>query len=218
MPVSIPVIIAIVLAPFVIPTGALTSTGILNTGHILDPKLAQPAAVAATHNANVVEPESYGVVQPISAQDLTEDLSAESAREPTIAELEALAETQDDGLDGELEGAETETEVDSEGVMADGGAQSDTVEEKLIGAVEAVEASKMSLQGGKWDEQLHNAIRPECHDVETKPYRGQVKTGFVSYPRSGNSYMRSLVERATGYQTSSVCEPSRFSLFSWLEN
>jgi hypothetical protein len=46
---------------------------------------------------------------------------------------------------------------------------------------------------------------PTCRtDLTTTPYKSKIRTGFVSYPRSGNSYIRSLLERATGFQTSSI--------------
>jgi hypothetical protein len=53
---------------------------------------------------------------------------------------------------------------------------------------------------------LHSAVNPECpKEYDTRLYDGNsnLRTGFVSYPRSGNSYMRSLMERSTGFQTSS---------------
>ncbi|GAA5833754.1 hypothetical protein JCM11251_003220, partial [Rhodosporidiobolus azoricus] len=63
----------------------------------------------------------------------------------------------------------------------------------------------IAVEGGSWDTQLHAAISPACKsDLTTQPYRTDTRTGFVSFPRSGNSYLRSLVERATGYQTSSI--------------
>ncbi|KAK4046027.1 hypothetical protein OIV83_006416 [Microbotryomycetes sp. JL201] len=66
-------------------------------------------------------------------------------------------------------------------------------------------ADVAGLYGGKWDADLHSALDPDCkREFITRPYNGTIKTGFVSFPRSGNSYMRSLVERATSYQTSSV--------------
>lgn len=64
----------------------------------------------------------------------------------------------------------------------------------------------IAIEGGKWSEELHQAVAPDCqHNITTQPYDGKVRTGFVSFPRSGNSYMRSLIERATGFQTSSIC-------------
>ncbi|KAM0789872.1 hypothetical protein ACM66B_006718 [Microbotryomycetes sp. NB124-2] len=83
------------------------------------------------------------------------------------------------------------------------GTEQDAQDETALASADAAEA--LNLYGGKWDAALHSALTPECNrDFETRPYNGSTKTGFVSFPRSGNSYMRSLVERATSYQTSSV--------------
>lgn len=43
-------------------------------------------------------------------------------------------------------------------------------------------------------------------DLPTMPYNRtrMPRTALASFPRSGNSYVRSLVEKASGYQTSSV--------------
>ncbi|KAK4702000.1 hypothetical protein P7C70_g4225, partial [Phenoliferia sp. Uapishka_3] len=63
------------------------------------------------------------------------------------------------------------------------------------------------MQGGVWDVELYALANPTCEDLgTTKPFQTKTRTAFVSFPRSGNSYLRSLVERATGYQTSSRCE------------
>ncbi|GAA5902422.1 hypothetical protein JCM6882_002748 [Rhodosporidiobolus microsporus] len=73
--------------------------------------------------------------------------------------------------------------------------------------VDAQEAEDLAvaIEGGSWDSQLHEAISPACKsDLVTHLYETDLRTGFVSFPRSGNSYLRSLIERATGYQTSSV--------------
>ncbi|KAK4705233.1 hypothetical protein P7C70_g963, partial [Phenoliferia sp. Uapishka_3] len=68
-------------------------------------------------------------------------------------------------------------------------------------------SEQVVIEGGKWSAELHQKLAPECqHNVTTEVYPGKVKTGFVSFPRSGNSYLRSLIERSTGYQTSSICE------------
>ena len=65
----------------------------------------------------------------------------------------------------------------------------------------------ISLQGGVYALQLHAAVRPHCaHSVPAVRYNTTIRTAFASFPRSGNSYMRSLLERGTGYQTSSTCE------------
>lgn len=63
------------------------------------------------------------------------------------------------------------------------------------------------LQGGLYDLQLHGAMRPTCeHTIDAKRYETDIRTVFASFPRSGNSYLRSLIERGTGWQTSSGCE------------
>lgn len=64
------------------------------------------------------------------------------------------------------------------------------------------------VQGGQWAKELHQIVRPTCHNTSTVPWAGSTRTALVSFPRSGNSYTRSLVERATGFQTSSICEHS----------
>ena len=46
--------------------------------------------------------------------------------------------------------------------------------------------------------------------VQTTPYKGKIaRTALATFPRSGNSYIRSMFERATGYQTSSMCAWAR---------
>ena len=100
---------------------------------------------------------------------------------------------------------DTETDRDvpeTEEIDDDAAVREDLLPENL-----ELERPEVGIQGGRWDVELHSAVNPECrHDLKTKPYHGDTRTGFVSFPRSGNSYLRSLVERATGYQTSSVCE------------
>ncbi|GJN94068.1 hypothetical protein Rhopal_007132-T1 [Rhodotorula paludigena] len=84
---------------------------------------------------------------------------------------------------------------------------SEAEDEDVLNDADAAEASELAvaIEGGSWDAQLHKALAPACKDeIEVVPYRSELRTGFVSYPRSGNSYLRSLVERATGYQTSSI--------------
>ena len=83
----------------------------------------------------------------------------------------------------------------------------DLLDELTVEPVAAeVSPNAVAIEGGKWSEELHLAVSPDCHhNITTEPFAGQVRTGFVSFPRSGNSYVRSLVERATGYQTSSIC-------------
>ena len=51
-------------------------------------------------------------------------------------------------------------------------------------------------------------FRPTCPKglIRAKPYQADVIpiTALASFPRSGSSYTRSLVERASGYQVSSI--------------
>jgi hypothetical protein len=86
---------------------------------------------------------------------------------------------------------------------------SDKAEEDALDSAEASEAAELAVavEGGSWDSQLYDAMSSACrNELETVPYQSSVRTAFASFPRSGNSYLRSLIERATGYQTSSVCE------------
>lgn len=61
---------------------------------------------------------------------------------------------------------------------------------------------------GDWSTDLHSALQSSCSSLSstTKPYDGPSlgSTAFASFPRSGNTFLRSLVERATSFQTSSV--------------
>lgn len=89
-----------------------------------------------------------------------------------------------------------------------GSTTSDSSDEAILNSAEATEAAELAvaIDGGSWDAQLLDAISPACKsEIQTRPYDTKLRTGFVSYPRSGNSYLRSLIERATGYQTSSIC-------------
>ncbi|GAA93841.1 uncharacterized protein L969DRAFT_92244 [Mixia osmundae IAM 14324] len=70
-------------------------------------------------------------------------------------------------------------------------------------------ATNVTIEGGKWAEQLHSAVRPDCaalpRSTVNYPHMDAIpKTVFASFPRSGNSYLRSLVERSTGYRTASI--------------
>ncbi|GEM11000.1 zinc finger, C2H2-type transcription factor [Rhodotorula toruloides] len=67
----------------------------------------------------------------------------------------------------------------------------------------------VTIEGSRWDSQVHQAVSPACDtELVTVPYQPTSRTALASFPRSGNSYLRSLVERATGFQTSSVyCDP-----------
>ncbi|KAM0749760.1 hypothetical protein T439DRAFT_357287 [Meredithblackwellia eburnea MCA 4105] len=71
------------------------------------------------------------------------------------------------------------------------------------------------ITGGNWDAELHSAISPMCNSrLATQPYPTKERTGLISFPRSGNSYIRSLVERSTGFQTSSsYCDTGLLKTF-----
>lgn len=46
----------------------------------------------------------------------------------------------------------------------------------------------ISIEGGKWEIELHDAVDPLCdYNVEPVSYASKTSTGFVSFPRSGNS-------------------------------
>lgn len=69
-----------------------------------------------------------------------------------------------------------------------------------------------TLEDQGWASQLYTSIKPQCTGVgrkladSTRPYDGPLlpRTVLITYPRSGNTYSRQLVERATGFRTSSV--------------
>ncbi|GAA5902436.1 hypothetical protein JCM6882_002753 [Rhodosporidiobolus microsporus] len=113
--------------------------------------------------------------------------------EPVAVEGVSLVASTDEDL-----GNTDETEVPT---------ASDRADESLVNNAEADEAAELAvaIEGGSWDSQFHKAVSPACKaELLTVPYETNIRTGFVSYPRSGNSYLRSLLERATGYQTSSI--------------
>lgn len=63
------------------------------------------------------------------------------------------------------------------------------------------------IEGGQWAKELHESLSPNCPHTapETSFYQGDIPTtALATFPRSGNSYLRSMVERSTGYRTSSV--------------
>ncbi|GAA6020684.1 hypothetical protein JCM11491_000513 [Sporobolomyces phaffii] len=113
-----------------------------------------------------------------------------------LESLEKDDEEEDEDEDDEIDADELETSTPS-----------DRADEERINSVEASEAAALSLavEGGRWEAELHSALGPTCRtDLTTRPFHSKISTGFVSYPRSGNSYIRGLLERATGYQTSSI--------------
>ncbi|GAA94321.1 uncharacterized protein L969DRAFT_25894 [Mixia osmundae IAM 14324] len=68
----------------------------------------------------------------------------------------------------------------------------------------------VSLSGGAWESQFYSAMKPtNCEALERPAVRhpdlaNLPKTVFASFPRSGNSWTRSLVERTTGFTTSAL--------------
>lgn len=65
-------------------------------------------------------------------------------------------------------------------------------------------ASTDGLEGGDWDRSFYEAVAPTCNLTDPVPWQGSRRTALASFPRSGNSFMRELIERATGYQSSTV--------------
>lgn len=64
-----------------------------------------------------------------------------------------------------------------------------------------------AVEGGRWANELHASLSPNCPHTapDTKYYDGQTPmTALATFPRSGNSYLRSMIERSTGFRTSSV--------------
>ncbi|KAM0746385.1 hypothetical protein T439DRAFT_137768 [Meredithblackwellia eburnea MCA 4105] len=56
-----------------------------------------------------------------------------------------------------------------------------------------------------WEARFREAIRPVCgNTTTTSKWTGHVKTALASNPRSGNTWVRELVERTTGFQTSTA--------------
>ncbi|GAA6062280.1 hypothetical protein JCM10212_000940 [Sporobolomyces blumeae] len=163
LPISIPVIAALVISPFLSP---------VNTS---------PSSIVPAVNGTL---ESFTTTFEPVAVDALENLSSEMP--PVVGMVE--------GDEENLDQSETPTAADQ-------------AAEDALNSVEASEAAALSVsvEGGRWDAELHSAMGPTCRsELETRPYYSKVSTGFVSYPRSGNSYLRSLLERATGYQTSSI--------------
>lgn len=64
----------------------------------------------------------------------------------------------------------------------------------------ADEVVAIPVEGGQWANELHKAVSPECPHTapDTDYYNGKLpNTALSTFPRSGNSYIRSLIERAT---------------------
>lgn len=69
--------------------------------------------------------------------------------------------------------------------------------------------SSTVVEGGSWENELHSGLEPECKLMNagfnsTVRWEGKRRTALASFPRSGNTFTRELVERATNHQTSTV--------------
>lgn len=77
--------------------------------------------------------------------------------------------------------------------------------------------ASFSVEGGRWSHELNELLADhQCPaELHTRPFRTGRRTAFASYPRSGNTYTRSLLERATGFQTSAIyCDRSLETFFA----
>ncbi|KAK4703360.1 hypothetical protein P7C70_g2856, partial [Phenoliferia sp. Uapishka_3] len=68
----------------------------------------------------------------------------------------------------------------------------------------------IAVEGGEWERELVDAIWPDCNATETQRWPGSIRTALASFPRSGNTFTRELVERSSNWQTSTVgyCDQS----------
>ncbi|SGY84734.1 BQ5605_C009g05717 [Microbotryum silenes-dioicae] len=211
IPVLVPLALAIVIAPFALSSGSLQSSGALSKAQEWPTKWVEHAPTWLMGST----------AQDSTASSATDKYDASAAESFAEAEAEAQIEQQEaQSTDSEADGAylpNQETTDLFDGTAADdspdASAPAEEVadntenahEEEMLAEVNAAESAEMvELQGGRWAQQLHDAVKPKCGHIDTVPYSTDTRTGFVSFPRSGNSFMRSLVERATGYQTSSV--------------
>jgi hypothetical protein len=170
---TIPVVLAALLAPFVVPSEGFS----------------RGAFLAGATNITDHTPISDPTISSIEISYLVDAARQAASLDEDEHEGDEGAEEMDAEEESELQGSQITT-------------------------AETAEEPKVALQGGKWDAELHDAVAPTCsHHTPTSRYQGKIKTGFVSFPRSGNSYMRSLVERATAFQTSSVCASVSFGGF-----
>lgn len=63
------------------------------------------------------------------------------------------------------------------------------------------------IEEDHWSRALYTTVSPRCAEViETfdMPLANLPRTALASYPRSGNTFTRLLIERATGWHTSSL--------------
>lgn len=88
------------------------------------------------------------------------------------------------------------------GLFATGGS---TVPPALQGTFVNGSRGLVLLEGGHWELEFHQAITPLClNGSETKRWHGTRRTALASHERSGNTWTRELVERSTGWQTSTI--------------
>ncbi|GAA5870585.1 hypothetical protein JCM1840_004808 [Sporobolomyces johnsonii] len=176
LPIALPVVGALLLAPFMATAG--TPLVPIAAGNVAEKMTSAPGVgTNAETVATAVDPVEFGAVKSPS-----NDLAA----------IVGSGSSYDDATSAT---ANSDTTA------------SDKAAEDALNSVEASEAAALAvlLEGGRWDAELHNAMGPTCKtELSAQVYNAKMSTGFVSYPRSGNSYLRSLIERATGYQTSSI--------------
>lgn len=61
-----------------------------------------------------------------------------------------------------------------------------------------------SFTTSTWDPQLHRFLSPDCTPHPPVRWNGTTRTILASNPRSGNTFVRELVEATTGLQTSTI--------------
>ncbi|SCV74621.1 BQ2448_7650 [Microbotryum intermedium] len=226
LPVLVPLAIAIVIAPFALSSGSLQSSGALSKAQNWPTEWVDHAP-SWLKGSTAQESNTTPTANDDDASAAQSFAEAEAQIEKEETQEESDPSTNPDADGAYLPGSETTNLIDNDSVTADSSNASafsedatekteSAQEDQLLAEVNAAETAEMvELQGGRWAHQLHDAVKPKCGHIDTVPYMTDTRTGFVSFPRSGNSFMRSLVERATGYQTSSVyCDEKLSQTFS----
>ncbi|GAA5947958.1 hypothetical protein JCM10213_007666 [Rhodosporidiobolus nylandii] len=170
------------LVPILIPVGIAL---------VLSPFMA-PVDAAPSLPSVAGSPAAHEAASTGASNVVVEPVQLGAAGSPTLDGLDGLPPTV--GMTGNPDASEVQSAEDAQ-------------DEKAINSVEADEAAELAVavEGGSWDSELHAKLSPACKtEIATRPYPAKIRTAFASYPRSGNSYLRSLLERATGYQTSSI--------------
>ncbi|GAA5982991.1 hypothetical protein JCM11641_006909 [Rhodosporidiobolus odoratus] len=178
VPCLVPIAVALVLSPFMAPPSETLGSASSPLSANANASIQVPATA---HTGATVAPAQLGAVDAPGLDGL-----------PPIVGSTTPAQSQQGTGNTDLTEVATSADVKAAAEL---------------GSAEAKEAAELAvaIEGGSWDSQLHDAVSPACKaELVTKPYKTDLRTGFVSYPRSGNSYLRSLIERATGYQTSSI--------------